>query len=112
MSPCPNGTCAHSGGIHDIYEFDDPYPTCCVEGCTCGHPGTAEMQRSEDGTVTVLHADPVIRVSVDLLGETEFYDRDSGLLRLDSAGEYVYESLRRDPADDRVMIFGRVKENA
>ncbi len=35
--PCPNTPpCPHSDFAHDIYDFDDPRPTCCVEDCTCG----------------------------------------------------------------------------
>lgn len=33
---CPNGTCSHGSIMHDIDDWDDPSPTCCVEGCGCG----------------------------------------------------------------------------
>jgi hypothetical protein len=35
---CPNDPpCPHGSFVHDIDEPDDPLPTCCVEGCDCGH---------------------------------------------------------------------------
>lgn len=35
---CPNSpSCGHAGALHDVEEFGDPIPTCCVEGCPCGH---------------------------------------------------------------------------
>jgi hypothetical protein len=63
---CPNGTCAHGGMFHDRYDDEDPYPTCCVGDCRCGHPGTAVPQRFADGTVTIQHADPVILMGREL----------------------------------------------
>ncbi len=34
---CPNEPrCPHGALFHDVYDFDDPSPTCCVDGCTCG----------------------------------------------------------------------------
>ncbi len=34
---CPNDPpCPHVGVVHDIADWDDPIPTCCVEGCRCG----------------------------------------------------------------------------
>ena len=40
---CPNDPgCEHPSFVHDVYDYDDPYPTCCAEGCRCGHPGDAE----------------------------------------------------------------------
>lgn len=111
---CPNGTCEHGGGVHDIYEPGDPYPTCCVDGCPCGHPGEAVLRQHADGRVTVQSADPVIRVSRGLLLQMELdgsgqFDRANGMLRLDTAGEHVYEYLRRDERDGQVAIFGRVR---
>lgn len=36
---CPNTPpCPHPGLIHDIEDYDDPSPTCCVDGCRCGAP--------------------------------------------------------------------------
>lgn len=112
---CPNGTCEHSAYVHDIYERGDPYPTCCIDDCPCGHPGDAELVRWADGVVTVVKADPVIRVSDDLLLSHELmsgpdaFDPGTGMLRLDTAGEYVYEYLRRDESNPRAAIFGRVR---
>lgn len=35
---CPNDPpCPHAGVFHDIEEPGDPIPTCCFDGCTCGH---------------------------------------------------------------------------
>jgi hypothetical protein len=34
---CPNGECDHGNIFHDIEDFEDRRPTCCVEGCPCGH---------------------------------------------------------------------------
>lgn len=34
---CPNEPpCPHPGLLHDIEDYDDPSPRCCVEGCSCG----------------------------------------------------------------------------
>lgn len=110
---CPNEPpCGHGGYLHDIYEPGDPYPTCCIEGCRCGHPGEAVIERHDDGTVTVLHADPVIRVTRELLDQAEpwAWDADSETLTLDTAGEYRYRYLRPDPRDRRVAIFGRTRD--
>jgi hypothetical protein len=110
---CPNQPpCGHFW--HDIYDYDDPYPTCCEEGCRCGHPGEAVIKRHDDGTLTVEHADPVIRVSRELLDEmaaarSPQWDPTSEVLLLDTAGTFRYEYLRPDPADVRVAIFGRSK---
>lgn len=36
---CPNEPrCPHGAALHDVYDFDDPRPTCCAEGCPCGQP--------------------------------------------------------------------------
>lgn len=105
---CPNDPpCGHV--LHDIHEAGDPYPTCCAEGCRCGHPGDATLRRHEDGSVTVLHADPVIRVTRELLDQAEPWAYDGETLQLDTAGRYRYDYLRPDPADSRCLIFGRVK---
>lgn len=105
---CPNDPpCGHVW--HDIYEPGDPYPTCCIEGCRCGHPGEAVLSRNHDtGAVTVLSADPVIRVSRDLLDSAEPWAWDGETLTLDTAGTHRYRELRPDPRDARVLIFGRV----
>jgi hypothetical protein len=42
---CPNGECQHGGVLHDVDELDDPRPTCCAEGCPCGH----EPEPDRDG---------------------------------------------------------------
>jgi hypothetical protein len=34
---CPNvPPCPHPGLLHDIDDWDDPRPTCCMDGCSCG----------------------------------------------------------------------------
>jgi hypothetical protein len=34
---CPNDPpCPHAGLFHDVEDFDDPSPRCCVDGCDCG----------------------------------------------------------------------------
>lgn len=34
---CPNDPpCPHAGVVHDIYDYTDLTPRCCVEGCDCG----------------------------------------------------------------------------
>lgn len=99
--------CSHWGGLHDIYEPGDPYPTCCVDGCRCGHPGDAIVRQDADGTRHVERADRVIRVSRELLDDAKPDVWDGETLTLDSAGEYQYTYLRADPDDSRVAIFGR-----
>jgi hypothetical protein len=33
---CPNTPpCPHTAVVHDIYDWGDPAPTCCIDGCTC-----------------------------------------------------------------------------
>lgn len=73
-------------------------------------PGEAVLRRADDGTVTVLSADPVIRVSLELLeSDLEPWAWNGTTLQLDTAGEYRYEYLRPDPSGVRVAIFGRIK---
>lgn len=34
---CPNDPpCAHGSVLHDIWDYDDESPMCCVDGCDCG----------------------------------------------------------------------------
>ncbi len=108
MNPCLNRTCPHPGAAHDIYEPGDPYPTCCVEGCECGHPGNATLLR-RDGVITVTDWSPVIEVTRELLEMASPSHWDGETLTLDTAGEYRYQTLRRDPHNEHVLIFGRVK---
>jgi hypothetical protein len=44
---CPNDPpCPHGSVVHDIYDYDDPLPTCCF--CDCGHdPALRERLRRE-----------------------------------------------------------------
>lgn len=40
---CPNDPpCPHGGVLHDIEDYGDEHPTCCVEGCDCGDPLTEQ----------------------------------------------------------------------
>jgi hypothetical protein len=73
-------------------------------------PGTAVLQRHEDsGNVTVLHADPVIRVTVELLDQIGPPWWDGETLVLDTAALYRYRFLRRDTHDpNRVWVFERI----
>jgi hypothetical protein len=33
---CPNTPpCPHAAVVHDIYDWGDPAPNCCIDGCTC-----------------------------------------------------------------------------
>jgi hypothetical protein len=33
---CPNTPpCPHTAVVHDICDWGDPAPTCCIDGCTC-----------------------------------------------------------------------------
>lgn len=103
---CPNGTCAHPAFLHDRYDDEDPYPTCCAEGCRCGHPGEATFRRdTRTGSVTVIHADPVITVTREVWDEMGWTLDE--VFSLDTAGQHRYQYLR--PAD-RGVIIGRVKE--
>lgn len=106
---CPNTPpCAHPSYIHDVYDMDDLYPTCCVEGCRCGHPGEAVVQRHDDGTVTVLQADHLIKVSKTLLNspDLEPWVKQGDIIQLDTAGHYRYRYLR--PLRDGVLVYERI----
>lgn len=36
---CPNEPrCPHGAALHDIEDYEDITPMCCVEGCRCGQP--------------------------------------------------------------------------
>ncbi len=105
--PCPNGWCEHS--LHDVYDYDDPYPTCCVEGCTCGQPGEAVFTRHDDGTVTVDSTEHLIKVSRELLRQAEPWAWNGEVLQLDTAGQYRYAYVRpwREPASG-VYVLARM----
>lgn len=64
----------------------------------------------ESGKVEVVHADPVIRISREVLDQAEpwAYDREREILQLDTAGQWRYQYLRPDPSQERVLIFGRI----
>jgi hypothetical protein len=34
---CPNRSCEHGNILHDRDDYYEGVPTCCVEGCPCGH---------------------------------------------------------------------------
>jgi len=103
---CPNNACPHPALLHDRYDDEDPYPTCCAGDCRCGHLGSVETRRTDDGTVIVLRADPVLLVSRELWNQMGWTLDDP--FPLDTVGEYVYRYLR--PAEDGhgSVIIGRV----
>lgn len=37
---CPNGECEHGNILHDRDDFYEGVPTCCADGCQCGHAVT------------------------------------------------------------------------
>jgi hypothetical protein len=82
----------------------------CEGTCRCGEPGGATVLRGEDGTLTVERADPVIRVTQELLEAVDRSVWDGDTLTLDTAGEYRYRYLRPDPHQPGSHIFGRIKE--
>jgi hypothetical protein len=44
VSMCPNDPpCPHAALLHDIEDYDDPSPMCCVEGCDCGQPSMVQQ---------------------------------------------------------------------
>lgn len=71
--------------------------------------GHATLKRNYlDDTVTVIHADPVIGVSVELLDSAEPWAWDGETLQLDTAGEYRYRPI--GPVDAHgVRPFERVE---
>jgi hypothetical protein len=106
IRPCPNRPgCPHHAGVHDVWDLDDDWPTCCVEGCRCGHPGTAVLQRSDDGKVAVVRADPVVRVARELAREFGLHPDKEWVL--DSWGDYRYRFLRDIGGGDGI-IYGRI----
>lgn len=72
-------------------------------------PGTAELRiHRNTGVVTVLHADPVIRVAVHLLERTGSPWWDGETLVLDTAAQYRYRYVRPDRDDPkRIWVFER-----
>lgn len=75
-------------------------------------PGTATIRRHDDGTRTVVQADPVIRVAVELLDPAHL-DPDAmepdGTLRLDTAGEYRYRFVRAE--NEHTHVYERITES-
>lgn len=35
----PGNPSAHAAVLHDVHDFDDERPRCCVDGCRCGESG-------------------------------------------------------------------------
>jgi hypothetical protein len=71
-------------------------------------PGTVVLRHHSDtGNVTVLHADPVIRVSVELLDTLDAPWWDGEVLVLDTAALYRYRPVD-DRATDGCRIFERI----
>lgn len=73
------------------------------------------LERHIDGTVTVVHAEPLIRVSRALLQRDDLRPGvwDGATLTLDTAGEYRYRYARPDPENPRdVLLFERIEQPA
>jgi hypothetical protein len=73
-------------------------------------PGDALVHARYDDAGNVVetwvsHADPVIRVSVELWAQMD--PERSGVLQLDTAGEYVYRFARMESPD--MAVFERVE---
>ncbi|NUR80782.1 MAG: hypothetical protein HOQ21_10100 [Dermatophilaceae bacterium] len=71
-------------------------------------PGTATVQRNADGTRTVVRADYLLAVAIDLLTsalEPDVIEPD-GTLRLDTAGNYRYRFVRVQ--DEHTHIYERI----
>jgi hypothetical protein len=74
-------------------------------------PGEAILQENtETGEITVMRADPVIRVAAELLDMLVEEAWDGQTLTLDTAGEYRYRQIGPDPSNAEVWLFGRVGE--
>lgn len=74
---CPNTPpCPHWAGLHDIDDYDDPTPKCCVDGCTCGHPTREDDDRDQSRWAatqtddTTVHVTPLDDLVDHLLDET------------------------------------------
>lgn len=74
-------------------------------------PGNTVICRNQDGTRTVDHADPTIRIAAELLNGDLYPDviEPDGTLRLDSAGQYRYRFARAE--SDHVHIYERITED-
>ncbi len=71
-------------------------------------PGTATLVHQDDGTVTVTHADPVIRVALELARDLP---HDDGVITLDTAGEYRYRLTGPDPnPHTNALLYERVED--
>jgi hypothetical protein len=45
LNACPNDPrCPHPDVVHDIFEWGDPRPMCCVGGCYCGHASDCQIR--------------------------------------------------------------------
>lgn len=54
---CPNDPpCGHAGLLHDVEDYEDPLPTCCVEGCRCGHDPEKRKRLLDELTCEALDA--------------------------------------------------------
>mgnify|MGYP001560940380 CR=1 FL=1 len=44
---CPNRPpCSHGAALHDVEDWDDDRPRCCVDGCQCGAREPTQVDRS------------------------------------------------------------------
>lgn len=72
-------------------------------------PGHAVVHWDWDtDVVTIEHADPVIRVSDDMLDFCFRWAWDGETLTLDTAGTHCYHRVGPDPVMERVSIFSRI----
>lgn len=45
---CPNEPrCPHGATFHDLHDYEDQSPTCCMEGCSCGRGPVASPAPEE-----------------------------------------------------------------
>jgi hypothetical protein len=42
---CPNDPpCPHGAVLHDVADLEDVEPTCCCDGCYCGHAADCQIR--------------------------------------------------------------------
>lgn len=59
-APWHHCVCGHTMGLHDVEDFEDRYPTCCVDDCSGKCPRPPVERPSED---------VVIKASPELLAQ-------------------------------------------
>lgn len=77
-----------------------------------GPYGTAELREHPDGTITVIHADRVIGVTIELWDNMRPpYRQPDDTLWLDTAGEYQYRFVRHEYVPE-MLVFARIEGEA